>query len=250
MGIVPLNADVPSAPRPKVILLDAVGTVIEPFPGVADAYQAIGRSAGVEIDLATIRRRFQEAIGLYSVAAFQSAQGAADPHRTDEAVEYRRWQSIVQHVLAPNLPQRNAVFEMLWYHFSEPRNWQLFADVRPALAQLHQAGYRLGLASNFDRRLKPIAEELLGEFDLELFVSSEVGWVKPAEAYYAEVTRRLALRTEEILVIGDDYENDVAAPRRFGWQAWFLNRSPATVDSESTQIADLKAAAEILCSLR
>lgn len=213
------------APRPKVVLLDAVGTVIEPSPSVADAYQAVGQSHGIDLDRDTIRRRFRQAISQYSVHAFQTLLGSDDPLRTDEKTEIARWRAIVNHVLKPGPEQEDDLFQHLWDHFGQADHWRLFEDVSPALSRLAAAGFRLGLASNFDQRLRPIVERYLPAFDLSLFISSEVGWVKPAMVYYEHVTRSLGCESDEILLIGDDWKNDVEAPQIFGWQALYLSRS-------------------------
>ncbi|WDI40297.1 HAD-IA family hydrolase [Bremerella sp. P1] len=205
--------------------MDAVGTVIKPHPSVAHAYQTAGRAHGIALDRETIRQRFHQAISKYSVHAFQTLQGADDPLRTDEKTEIARWRAIVNFVLSPQPEKQDDVFRQLWDHFGQADNWQLFEDVSPALSRLKDAGFRLGLASNFDHRLRPIAEQHLSSFDLRLFISSEVGWVKPAAAFYERVTRALDCGPDEILLIGDDWENDVQAPQVFGWQALYLDRS-------------------------
>ena len=52
-----------------------------------------------------------------------------------------------------------------------------------------------------------------------VFASSELGWRKPAAAFFRAVEQRLGLRPEELLLVGDDPELDVAAALRAGWQA-------------------------------
>lgn len=196
------------------------------------AYQNVGRSYGIELGEATIRARFREAIQRYSVYSFQRDRGVVEPLRTDEQSESLRWQAIVRFVLSPSSNQELPVFQCLWDHFGQPENWQLFDDVLPTLSFLRENGFRLGLASNFDQRLRPIVENLLGKFDLDLFISSEVGWVKPAESFYAEVTRQLDVPPNQILLIGDDWKNDVAAPRKFGWQTAYLRREGKPSDDD------------------
>lgn len=141
-------------------------------------------------------------------------------------------------MLSPTPEQERPVFRALWDHFGQPENWQLFGDVLPTLSFLREQGFRLGLASNFDRRLRPIVENLLGEYQLELFISSEVGWVKPAAAFYAEVTGQLDVSPNQILLIGDDWENDVSAPRKFGWQTLYLRRDGKPGDSDKSNAYD------------
>jgi len=205
--------------------LDAVGTVIAPHPSVADAYLAVGQAHGIDLDRETIRRRFGEAIAKYSVHSFQSQREADDPYRTDESIEIARWQAIVNFVLSPEPAKQDEVFQSLWDHFGQAHSWRVFDDVSPALARLAEAGFCLGLASNFDHRLRPIVARHLASFDLRLFISSEIGWVKPATAFYQRVTQQLNCQPSEILLIGDDWKNDVQAPQAFGWQALYLTRS-------------------------
>lgn len=59
---------------------------------------------------------------------------------------------------------------------------------------------------------------LYDRFDPVVF-SSDVGYQKPDPRLYATVLERMGLPAREILFIGDDPENDVAAPRRLGMQA-------------------------------
>lgn len=214
------------------MLLDAVGTVIRPSPSVAHAYQAAGKAHGIDLDLPTIRQRFYQAISKFSVYAFQTHLGSDDPLRTSEPAEIARWQAIVNFVLSPKPDQQDDLFEHLWNHFGHAGNWQLFDDVSPALSRLAAAGIPLGLASNFDGRLRPIAEQHLADFDLTLFISSEIGWVKPATAFYEHVTCVLDCQPHEIVLIGDDWENDVQAPQNFGWQALYLSRSGKPDDGD------------------
>lgn len=227
--------------------MDAVGTVIQPCPSVADAYLAAAESNGLDRNRETIRQRFRQAISTFSVHAFQSQQGTDDPLRTNEASEIARWREIVNFVLSPPPEKQNAVFKQLWNHFGHADNWQLFEDVSPALSRLTDAGYLLGLASNFDQRLRPIVDRHLSSFDLKLFISSEVGWVKPAKAFYEHVTLALACEPHEILLIGDDWKNDVEGPQNFGWQALYLLRKQPPDDSDNPgKYATLDAAVDAL----
>ncbi|OYP39217.1 HAD family hydrolase [Rhodopirellula sp. MGV] len=57
-------------------------------------------------------------------------------------------------------------------------------------------------------------------------------------SFYAEVTRRLDVSPSQILLIGDDWENDVAAPRKFGWQATYLRRDGKPGDSDKSNSYD------------
>src|SRR5262249_37372821 len=156
------------------IALDGVGSLIEPCPPVADAYCAAARRQGVILHRAEVRARFarhfhddeaDERLGLMA---------------TDEALEHRRWRRIVAAVL-PEVPDADQTCAELWAHFARPDAWRCFPDVGPALRELRAAGLRLGIASNFDARLRAVVagSPVLAGFEGALVISSEVGYRKP-----------------------------------------------------------------------
>jgi putative hydrolase of the HAD superfamily len=52
-----------------------------------------------------------------------------------------------------------------------------------------------------------------------LVISSEVGWRKPAAPFFAQLTECAGLPAEQILVVGDDRDNDHDGARSAGLQA-------------------------------
>jgi putative hydrolase of the HAD superfamily len=57
------------------------------------------------------------------------------------------------------------------------------------------------------------------------FISSGVGFRKPSPQFFHAVQTQLGLPPGAILMVGDDYENDLVAARACGWQAVLVNRS-------------------------
>lgn len=139
------------------------------------------------------------------------------------------------------ISSRQAAFRELWDHFADPRHWRVFDDVAPTFAELRRRGFQIGIASNFDARLQPICAaypELAGVEPI--FVSSAIGWVKPATGFYREIERLTGLTAEQIAIVGDDQENDVLVPRQLGWQAWWLQRlCPADSERPLRSLTDL-----------
>ena len=72
------------------IVLDAVGTVIQPFPSVGQAYRDAAARQGIVLDAALIKARFHE--------RFQRDR-ESPCQETSEAVERDRWRRIVADVL-------------------------------------------------------------------------------------------------------------------------------------------------------
>ena len=224
--------------RIQGIVLDAVGTLIEPTPSVATAYAEAAARQGVELDPREVRGRFQ--------AAFRSdlVEGEAGFLSTDEGVERRRWREIVARVL-PEAPDPERAFDELWDHFGRPESWRAFPDAASAVGAIREAGMKVCIGSNFDGRLHRVIAGLPGLAGAVevVVVSSEVGYRKPHAAFFEAVCGRLGLPAESVLSVGDDLENDVEGAWRAGLSALFLSRDGEAGGVPS--VADLTAVAAL-----
>lgn len=199
----------------EVVVFDVVGTLIEPSPSVAVAYQQAAAGHGLAVDAGIIQHRFkaawrrQEAIDAAAVPAFATSRGR----------EAERWRAIVDDVFE-GAAVSAAIFADLWEHFGRVEAWQPLARGRDLVRLALDAGVTVALASNFDERLLGIAERLEPlSWVPHVFASSEIGWRKPAPEFFRWVERRLGYGPEEVLLVGDDPELDVAAARRAGWRS-------------------------------
>jgi putative hydrolase of the HAD superfamily len=201
------------------VLFDAVGTLIYADPPVSAVYSNAAKELGLALNEATVERRFADAF------SNRYADSQAVSESTSEAIERERWRSIVATVF-PELGSTEELFARLWEHFSRAASWRVYSDAADCLARLHEQGILLGVASNFDDRLFGICRRLPPLDHLEhVFVSSQVGYRKPAVRFYRAVEQKLALRPAELLLVGDDYDSDYLGAGAVGWQAAFLDRS-------------------------
>ena len=198
-----------------VVVFDVVGTLVEPSPSVAVAYQQAALRHGLTVDVSTIQQRFkaawrrQETIDAAAVPAFATSRGR----------EAERWQAIVDDVFEGAAPAA-AIFADLWEHFGRVEAWQPLAHGRDLVRLAIDAGVTVALASNFDERLLAIAERLEPlSWVPHVFASSEIGWRKPAPEFFRWIERRLGCGPAAVLLVGDDPELDVAAARRAGWRS-------------------------------
>jgi putative hydrolase of the HAD superfamily len=200
-------------PPIRAIFFDAVGTLIHPDPPAGVVYAAIGRRFGSRLDPETVGRRFR--------AAFRRQEDldAGQGLRTSEDRERRRWQAIVAEVL-DDVTDGAGCFQELYAYFARPEIWRVDPEAATALGQLAGRGLLLGLCSNFDSRLRRVAA---GRPELaalrHLVISSEVGWRKPAAPFFAQLAECTMLPAEQILVVGDDPDNDHDGARAAGLQA-------------------------------
>ncbi len=200
-------------PGTLTIFFDAVGTLIYPEPPAEEVYTEIGQRHGSRYSAREIAWRFAAAF------AREEEIDWVQNLRTSEARERRRWQTIVRTVLG-DVRDPAGCFEGIYQHFAQPRAWRCDPDVERVLQALAGRGYRLGLASNYDRRLRRVAAGLPCLCGLQpVVISSEVGWRKPAAEFYATLCRSVDLPAEKILYIGDDPANDYAGAVAAGLHA-------------------------------
>jgi putative hydrolase of the HAD superfamily len=112
----------------------------------------------------------------------------------------------------------------LWDHFARPAAWRYLPGAGAVLAELARRGYALGVASNFDRRLRSVVAGLPELAPVRhIVISAEVGWRKPAPAFFAALTAAVGGRPDEVLLVGDDFANDYAGATAAGLRAVLLD---------------------------
>lgn len=141
--------------------------------------------------------------------------------------EFHRYQAgITASILgtAPELAERD--IERYFYAESAERfsTIRMFPGVESCLDALAAAGLGLGVLSDFpcERKL-----DLLGLTDrFSVAITSEsVGLVKPDRRPFDLLARRMSVRNEELLYVGNSEAYDVAGARSAGMKTAFISRS-------------------------
>jgi putative hydrolase of the HAD superfamily len=208
----------------RAVAFDAVGTLIHPNPGAGEVYAAAAHRHGSRLTLDEIRTRFS--------AAFAEQERLDIQHNlvTSEERERRRWQTIVAQVL-DDVRDPAACFAELYDHFARPAAWRCEPGTSQLLKRLQDAGYTVAIASNYDQRLRSVIDGLpeLGCIST-IMISSEVGWRKPAPAFFAHLATALGQPPACVLYVGDDFVNDYQGARQASLQALLFDprgRCPA-----------------------
>lgn len=233
MTSAPGHAEQRSQPeRVRWVVFDAVGTVMFPEPAVADVYYGVASRYGSRRTRQQIADRFQRVLREDDRAdLLQRTDGRWRCRPTSEERERERWRAIVGQVI-DDVPANtgNACFEELFHYFGRSDAWKCFEDVEPCLSGLAARGVPLAVASNFDGRLDTICAELKPLRDVApVLVSSRLGFRKPDERFFQQVTAALDCRPQEILFVGDDVRNDIEAARFAGMRAVHINRTARQV---------------------
>jgi putative hydrolase of the HAD superfamily len=108
-----------------------------------------------------------------------------------------------------------------WEH---ARNFELYEDALPVLAELRGRGLRLGLVSNTSRDLGAFVHHF--GLDVDAWVSSgSHGKVKPSPLIFAAALELLGVAAEDSVMVGDSLEDDVEGARACGMRAILLDRA-------------------------
>ncbi len=230
------------------VAFDAVGTLIFADPPVPRAYFEIARQYGSSLTQSQIAVRFHEAYRLSESAVLGVSSTDIDSQYlvTSEDLERKRWKKIAVSVL-DDVENFESFFDELYDYFSRPTAWECFDDVHQTLETLKARGYRLAMASNFDRRLNSVCDGLRQLDAIELrVISSLIGHRKPSESFYGAILEQSGCRAEETVMVGDDYQNDVVAARRCGMRAVHLQRVGTFDSHDERTISTLRELIDIL----
>ena len=218
----------------QIVMFDAVGTLICADPTVTEVYRTAGAQFGVELACEEIKARFAGAYHAHTNGELI----------TSESVERRRWRNVVADVfreLPPTTGEFEKLFGNLWSHFAKPHAWRVFDDVEDCLDRLQQSGMRIGLASNFDRRLHEVCLGHRALRDLERFVSSDLGFAKPHRSFFQTIESRLSVSPSVLTLVGDDVEADYRGAASAGWRSVLLDRSGECGDGGLRSLSELPA---------
>jgi putative hydrolase of the HAD superfamily len=105
--------------------------------------------------------------------------------------------------------------------------------------------YRIGVATNATVSDGSSIQRALARVGLDAFVSDifcfrELGVRKSDPRFWEEVGARLARPRSQLLMVGDDLENDVLAPRRAGIATVWFNRERAAAPPGVTTVERLE----------
>lgn len=216
----------------NAIYFDAVGTLLHPDPPARVVYAEVGRRFGSRcLDVAN---RFAKAF------AEEESLDRESAWRTSEEREQTRWRRIVSRVLDDvNDPQ--ACFQELYEHFAHPQAWRVEPGAGEVLAELEKRSYRLGIASNYDHRLRSVLAGLsaLGPLN-HIVISSEVGWRKPAPEFFQALVKQMQVPASRVLHVGDDIGNDYEGALAAGLRAVLFDPSDKHAACASARIRSLK----------
>ena len=129
-------------------------------------------------------------------------------------------------------------------------SWEPFPEVPPALAELRERGWRLGILSNTDPDFLAASLERIGvPVDLTV-VASEIGSYKPAHRHWERFFAETGAERERHAHVAASLFHDVAPARELRLASVWINRLGERADPEPTrELPDLSRLPETLDDL-
>ena len=212
---------------PKIIFLDAVGTIFGVSGSVGEQYAKIAANFNVNLDPELVNRAFYQ--------SFQSAPKIAFPDLPQSDIpiaEYMWWRSLAEQTFRQTgdldkFADFDAFFKSLYSYFATDQPWFVYPETRSALDKWQQQGITLGLLSNFDSRIYSVIVALgLEHYFSSITISTEIGAAKPDRLIFESALTKYELERSPELAwhIGDSFKEDYQGASAVGITAFWLNR--------------------------
>jgi len=135
----------------------------------------------------------------------------------------------------------------LYAAFARVEVWRAFPEATRTLEALQSAGVRLGVVSNWDRRLPEILDGLgLARFFAVVAVSAEEGVEKPAPAIFHRALQRLGVEPRRALHVGDSPRDDYLGAEGAGLSAALVDRHRLFVGGAYRRLDSLEGVLELV----
>ena len=211
--------------EPKVIFLDAVGTLFGVRGSVGEIYSAIAEQAGVITDPELVNQAFYQKFKAASSPAFPGVPAEQIPE-----LEFQWWEAIAKQTFATvgvleQFTNFSSFFAQLYAYFASSQPWYVYPDVIPALQQWQQQGIELGIISNFDSRLHAVIELLeLRSYFSSITISSITGSAKPDRQIFLSALNQHHCHPHQAWHIGDSLKEDYYGSKALGIRAFLIER--------------------------
>jgi 2-haloacid dehalogenase len=106
--------------------------------------------------------------------------------------------------------------------------WRAFPEVRAALDELRERGWKLAILSNTDDDFIAASQVQIGLVFDEVVVAQEIGSYKPAHRHWEEFFRRTNAPREGHVHVGASLFHDIAPSNELGLTSVWINRTGET----------------------
>jgi 2-haloacid dehalogenase len=194
-----------------------------------------------------IRRELERLFGVEAAPRLLERYHELEPQVQAEA--YRSYREVLSHTL-----ERTAAAEGLQIPEGEAgalggslADWTPFPEVRDALREARERGWRLAILSNSDRDLIAASQAQLGvPFDLAI-VAEDTGSYKPAHGHWERFFEVTTADRERHVHVAASLFHDIGPANELGLTSVWINRLGEDADPEPTrELRDLARLPDVL----
>ena len=129
-------------------------------------------------------------------------------------------------------------------------SWEPFPEVRPALEEARERGWKLAALSNTDRDFIEASIERIGvPFELAI-VASEIGSYKPGRAHWDRFFAQTGAATDHHVHVAQSHFHDVVPARALGLTTIWINRlGERAAPAPTRELSDLSRLPDTLDEL-
>ncbi|NXI47758.1 HDHD3 protein, partial [Galbula dea] len=216
--------------RLRLLTWDVKDTLLRLRQPVGDSYAAEAQAHGVRVQPEALSRSFRQAYGAQSQHFPNYGRGQGLSSR-------QWWVDVVKQTFRLSGVRDDGILtlmaENLYRDFCSARNWEVLPGAGETLSRCRQRGFRMGVVSNFDKRLENILShcDLRHHFDFVL-TSEDAGFAKPDGRIFEQALRLGGVPPEQAAHIGDDYSRDYRAARAVGMHGFLLRAAGQSKEPE------------------
>ncbi len=210
---------------PKVIYLDAFGTLFGVKGSVGELYSNLARTASVDTNADAVNRSFYQSFAAAERMAFPGAAPKAIPE-----LEYHWWKTVVSETFErvgalDKFDDFETFYAGLYGYFETAAPWYMYDDTLSALNRWQALGIELGIISNFDSRLYRVLSVLgLSPYFQSVTISTEVGAAKPSAEIFKAALAKHSCSAAQAWHVGDSESEDYAGAQAIGMRAILIAR--------------------------
>lgn len=207
----------------KAVFFDVGNTLLYAYPSVSEVVRQVLADEGHLHDLSAIDA-YIPLVDEY----YEDRYREDDTFWTDENETSAVWvgmYSLLCRKLGINVDAER-IARRVYDEFGDPARWRAYDDVLPALERVRERGARIGLISNWDRRLAGLFTGLGFGRLLDVIVSSaEVGLHKPDPRIFEYALAELGVEPQEAAHVGDHVYADVLGAQAVGMLPVLIDRA-------------------------
>ena len=231
----------------EIVFFDAGETLVHPHPSFAELFARVCANGGRPVSAADVeavqQRLAPHLVDLAEDTGVEKPSLSSEDSRTFWSFLYRRFLTELD-------IDDDSLVDALYEMFSSVSSYALFDDAIASIKQLADAGYRIGLISNFEGWLDEMLVELeLGDvFDTKI-ISGLVGIEKPDPEIYNLALREAGVDARVAVHVGDSPGLDVEPASSVGIHPILIDRFDRYTDLDVTRIKSLNELTEVVPQL-